>query len=57
MIKLVRYRAKALAQYMEALRADGRVGFSRLTRTEAGLQSALQSAPVCHRRLLNREER
>jgi hypothetical protein len=33
-------RAKALPQYMEALRAKERVGFSRLSRIEAGLQSA-----------------
>jgi len=31
---------KPLAQNMEALRADGRVGFNRLPRTEAGFQSA-----------------
>ena len=28
---------KSPAQFMEALRADRRVGFSRLPRTEAGL--------------------
>jgi hypothetical protein len=34
---------KPLAQCMEALRADGQVGFNRLPRTEAGFQSAADS--------------
>lgn len=32
-------RDKSPAQYMEALRAEGAVGFSRLPRPEAGFQS------------------
>jgi len=31
---------KPLAQYVEALRADERVGFNRLPRTEAGIYPA-----------------
>jgi len=33
-------RTKVLPQYMEALRADERVGFIRLSRTEGGIYPA-----------------
>ena len=34
---------QSLPQFMEALRADGRVGFSRLPRTEEGLQTSVRT--------------